>query len=289
MARIFGAGIAAVDIINVTDGYPAEDQEVRALRQIVRRGGNATNTLVVLSQLGHRCHWLGTLADDANSRVITGDLERYGVDMTYCQQIATSATPVSYITLNQRNGSRTIVHYRDLPELAADHVKDIPLTGVEWVHLEGRNAPQTRAILDHIRNRAPDISISVEIEKPRDRVELLFHGANTYLFSKAFALTQGFDSAPALLQHYRGKIPGALLVCTWGEQGAFALDNGRLLHAPAPAVSSVVDSIGAGDTFNAGFIHARLKHQDVQTALTTACALAAQKIAREGFDGLQEV
>ncbi|MCI0506390.1 MAG: PfkB family carbohydrate kinase [Gammaproteobacteria bacterium] len=287
MARIFGVGIAAVDIINVTDGYPAEDQEVRALRQSIRRGGNATNTLVVLSQLGHQCCWLGTLADDVNSQVIIEDLKHYDVDMSYCQRIAGSTTPVSYITLNRQNGSRTIIHYRDLPELSAESVLNVPLTAAHWIHLEGRNAMQSRQIMDNIRNQSPGIPISVEIEKPRDNLELLCGGADTYLFSKAFALTQGFDSAPALLQYYRRRIPGALLVCTWGDTGAFALENARLLHAPAPPVRTIVDTIGAGDTFNAGFIHARLNHSDVQTALLKACSLAAQKITREGFNGLQ--
>ena len=64
MARILGVGIATLDIINTVDGYPAEDSEVRAIHQRICRGGNATNTLVVLSQLGHRCAWAGVLADE---------------------------------------------------------------------------------------------------------------------------------------------------------------------------------------------------------------------------------
>jgi len=289
MARIFGVGIAAVDIINVTDGYPSEDEEVRALRQTIRRGGNATNTLVVLSQLGHECCWLGTLADDINSRVIIDDLQHFSVNTNYCQRITGSTTPVSYITLNQNNGSRTIIHYRDLPELRAEHVTDIPFNGAQWIHLEGRNVIETRKIMDNIKQRAPEIPLSVEIEKPREHLELLFSGADTYMFSRAYATTQDFDSAPALLHHFRQKIPNALLICTWGEHGAFALEKDRLLHTNAAAVTKIVDTIGAGDTFNAGFIHARLNHADVQTALNKACALAAQKISQEGFDGLYEI
>lgn len=288
MARIFGVGIAAVDIINVTDGYPLEDEEVRALRQSIRRGGNTTNTLVVLSQLGHECYWLGTLANDVNSQVIIDDLQRYSVNTSYCQRVANSTTPVSYITLNQNNGSRTIIHYRNLPELSANHVTQVPVGEAHWIHLEGRNVIETRRIIDDIKQRAPDIPLSVEIEKPREHLELLFTGVDTYLFSKAFAANQGFDSAPALLNHYRQKIPDALMVCTWGEQGAFALQDKNLLHAKAAAVTSIVDTIGAGDTFNAGFIHARLNHADVQTALSNACALAARKITQEGFDGLHD-
>lgn len=68
MSRILAIGIATLDIVNLVADYPPEDSEVRALDQRVSRGGNATNTLVVLSQLGHRCSWGGVLAEDADSR-----------------------------------------------------------------------------------------------------------------------------------------------------------------------------------------------------------------------------
>ena len=114
----------------------------------------------------------------------------------------------------------------------------------------------------------------------------MFSGADVYFFSKAFATTQGLESAEALLHHYRSKITDAILVCTWGEQGAYAMQNEQLFHASALTVNPIVDTIGAGDTFNAGFIHARLNNDDVQIALKKACALAAKKITVEGFDGI---
>ena len=286
MATIIGVGIAAVDIINTTDGYPAEDEEVRAVKQSIRRGGNATNTLVVLSQLGHQCVWLGTLADDINSRVIKEDLSQHNVDFSSCEQIANSKTPTSYITLNQNNGSRTIVHYRDLPELSVKSINAVDISQAQWIHFEGRNIDVTRQLMDTIKTQAPDITLSIEIEKPRDQLEHLFSGADVYFFSKAFAATQSLDSAEELLYHYSNVISGALLVCTWGEHGAYALQNQQLIHVPAPTVSHIVDTVGAGDTFNAGFIHARLNNDDIQTALEKACALAAKKITLEGFDGI---
>ncbi|VAX01070.1 hypothetical protein MNBD_GAMMA19-1040, partial [hydrothermal vent metagenome] len=55
MARVLVVGIATLDIINTVDDYPEEDTEVRASTQVMRRGGNACNTAVVLQQLGHQC------------------------------------------------------------------------------------------------------------------------------------------------------------------------------------------------------------------------------------------
>ncbi|MGD8885253.1 MAG: PfkB family carbohydrate kinase, partial [Gammaproteobacteria bacterium] len=173
MATVIGVGIAAVDIINFTDGFPREDDEVRAQRQDIRRGGNTANTLVVLSQLGHRCRWLGTLADDLNSMVIGDDFARYNIDTTGCEIITGGKTPTSYITLNQRNGSRTIVHYRDLPELSATAMNNIPLQHAHWVHFEGRNEIHTRYMIDHVKKQHASLPVSIEIEKPRDQLDLL--------------------------------------------------------------------------------------------------------------------
>ena len=197
--------------------------------------------------------------------------------------------PTSYITLNQNNGSRTIVHYRDLPELSIKSINTVDVNQAQWIHFEARNVANTRHMMDEVKNQAPDIPLSIEVEKHRDQLELLFNGADVYFFSKAFAATHSFDSAQALLHHYRNKITDALLVCTWGEQGAYALQDERLFHAPALTVRPIVDTIGAGDTFNAGFIHARLNNDDVQSALEKACALAAKKITLDGFDGIQDV
>lgn len=73
MARILTVGIATLDIVNQVSAYPAEDDEIRATAQTIRRGGNATNTAVVLSQLGHQVDWAGALVQQPNNAAITED------------------------------------------------------------------------------------------------------------------------------------------------------------------------------------------------------------------------
>ncbi|MDO7667563.1 MAG: PfkB family carbohydrate kinase, partial [Pseudomonadota bacterium] len=77
MAKILAIGIATLDIINTVESYPDEDSEQRALSQHQTRGGNATNTLTVLSQLGHHCTWAGVLIDEPDSQVIQHDLSHH--------------------------------------------------------------------------------------------------------------------------------------------------------------------------------------------------------------------
>jgi ketohexokinase len=292
MARILGIGIATLDIVNTTDGYPQEDDEVRALSQTVRRGGNVTNTLTVLSQLGHRCEWAGTLADDPSSEMIQTELHRYHIDTQRCTMIRGGHAPTSYITLNQKSGSRTIVHYRDLPEFSFAHFmdsinKDYPLNELEWLHVEGRNVPDTVKILAFVRTHFPQLNISIEIEKPRQNIEALYSSGDVLLFSRHFANALQYRDASEFLRAWRPKCPAPVLVCPWGEKGAYAMDNkGLLHHVGAVQISHVVDTIGAGDTFNAGFIHASLNHLSLPDRLRFANALAGKKCGQPGFDNL---
>ena len=288
MAKVLAVGIATLDIINEVDGYPREDTEVRALAQHIRRGGNATNTLVVLAQLGHACAWAGTLADDAQARIIRDELAHYHIDMTACQEIAGGTTPTSYVTLNRHNGSRTIVHYRDLPEYPFERFRQIPQADFQWLHLEGRNLEESEKILRYVASSRIKIAISLEIEKPRPAIERLFPLSPLLLISRHYAQARGYADARETLQQLRQLAPQADLLCTWGEQGAWlAPASGGLLHRPAETAEKAVDTLGAGDTFNAGIIHARSQGLDWSASLDFASRLAAYKCGRYGFAGLE--
>jgi ketohexokinase len=186
-AAVLGVGIAVRDIVNVVAEYPPEDAEVRALERRTARGGNCANTLDVLVQLGHRCAWAGVLAGDDGAGFIAEDLTRRGIDHSHARRLAGGATPTSYITLSRATGSRTIVHYRDLPELAAADFARQPLDGLDWVHFEGRNPVETAQMLARVRCERPDLPISVEIEKPREGIEQLFCGVDVLIVARTYA------------------------------------------------------------------------------------------------------
>merc|ERR1712066_638992 len=80
----------------------------------------------------------------------------------------------------------------------------------------------------------------------------------------------------------------AVWVCAWGKEGAFALDTktGKLHHEPVHKQKQVVDSVGAGDTFNAACLHAKLRGADVPGMLRCGCAVAGRKVSQKGFEGL---
>ncbi|MGM0563143.1 MAG: PfkB family carbohydrate kinase [Pseudomonadota bacterium] len=289
MAKILGVGNATLDIINRVDGYPAEDSENKALSQRMALGGNTANTLNVLSQLGHHCQFVGVLAYDAFGHAIREALGELGVSTGHC--FATRGqTPTSYITLNERNGSRTIVHYRNLPELHSAHfTEEIDVTRYAWIHFQARaNVDDVRAMAEHTRHtRQTHQVLSIEIEKPHEGVAALAPLADVLFCSKDYARHLGCESPEEMLALARQQGASDLIVCPWGTRGAVAEDAaGRRYSSPAFPPETVVDTVGAGDTFNAGFIDARCRGLDIEASLIHACRLAGKKVGQEGFEGV---
>lgn len=289
--HVLGVGIAAVDVVNLVAEYPAEDAEVRALDQRIVRGGNTANSLAVLRQLGHRCTWAGTLADDAGAALICRDLDRCGIDREQVAIVPDAQTPTSYITLSRTIGSRTIVHYRNLREFDAGDFGAVSLTDLDWVHFEGRVPYETERMIARVRRERPELPISVEIEKPRDGVERLFHGPNLLIFSRVYAQAQslsGQSPSPAVFLHQRAaECDPELCLLPWGAEGAYGLARGgEVVFAPAHRPAAIVDSIGAGDVFNAAAIDGLLRGLSLPELLSHANRIAGHKCGRRGFDGL---
>jgi ketohexokinase len=286
MSHILLIGNATLDIVNTVDHYPVEDEELRATHQCVSPGGNTANSAYVLAQLGHRVDLAAVLAREPDGERLAGLLRARGVGLEHCAW-REGRTPCSYVTVNARTGSRTIVHYRDLPELHADHLRSVPVERMDWVHLEARDGVLTGATLRALRGRLLDQPLSLEVEKERPGVDGLFALPDVILFSRPFARGRGFESARAFLGYMGGLCPQTLLACTWGEEGAWARDrDGTLHHAPAVSPAKVTETLGAGDTFNAGLIHALAGGRNVAEALTFAVTLAGRKVGQAGLDGL---
>jgi ketohexokinase len=282
--RILAVGVATLDLINRVDAYPEEDQEIRALAQQRRRGGNACNTLTVLSRLGHQCSWAGMLADDPSSAVVREDLSAARIDLRLAQVEAGGVTPTSYITSSRATGSRTIIHYRELSEYDDRYFALIDLSAYDWIHFEGRNPQSTLSMMKRAREEQRKITISIELEKAREGLEKCLAYADVVMVSRAYALANGCEDAQSLFALIAPYSVSAIRYLAWGDQGGWLQDaKGAIRSLPAFKPPRVVDTLGAGDVFNAGVIHALYQQDNPLEALRYAIRIAGEKCAREGL------
>src|SRR5574337_918121 len=135
--------------------------------------------------------------------------------------------------------------------------------------------------------RSIAMTTSVEVEKPRPGIEEVFADVGLLIFSFAYAGRRGCDTPLSFLLQMRERAPQADLILTWGKEGAYGLDRrGTMHHSPAYPPAEVKDTLGAGETFNAGLIDAYLKGLELAEALPHACRLAGKKCGQIGFDQL---
>jgi ketohexokinase len=285
MSKILGIGNAVLDIILTVDHHPEEDEELRAQNKQIATGGNVNNTLYVLNQLGHSSDICTTIAADSESKQLLSGLKERNISTEHTQKFIKGRTPSSYVTLNAQNGHRTIVHYRDLPEVSFDFFAKIEIEEYDWLHFEGRNTTQLPGMLNIAKTFLTHQPISLEVEKPRDGIETLFPNVNLIIFSHHYAKAKGFSDGQALLESL--ELPNANTVCTWGSDGVwFKAINSDVEHINAEKVSPVIDTLGAGDTFNAGLIHSLISKHSLKEAVIYANKLAAKKCQQPGLDNL---
>ncbi|XP_047203864.1 ketohexokinase isoform X2 [Girardinichthys multiradiatus] len=295
--KILCVGLVCLDIINVVDKYPEEDTDSRCLSQHWQRGGNASNSCTVLSLLGAPCAFMGSLAAGPVADFIMADFLQRRIDVSEVAWQIKGQTPCACCVVCPSSGSRTVFLYDiDLPDVTVEHFSNINLDQFKWIHWEARNASEQVKMIQQVEmfnTKRPEhqrITISVEIEKTREQLYELFPYGDVVFVSKDVAHHFGFNSAEAALKGLYHRVKkGAILICAWAEKGADALGpDGLLLHSDAFPPETLVDTLGAGDTFNAGVLYTLSNEGSLQDALTFGCRVAGRKCGFHGYDGIRE-
>ncbi|KAF7703997.1 ketohexokinase isoform X2 [Silurus meridionalis] len=293
--KILCVGLVCLDIINVVDQFPEEDTDTRCVSQRWQRGGNASNSCTVLSLLGAPCAFMGSLAAGPIADFIVGDFSRRGVDISSVAWQQRGETPCACCIVCQKSGSRTVVLYdTNLPDVCADDFSKLDLRQYKWIHFEGRNADEQVKMIEQVKSfnatqeEKNRITVSVEIEKTRPSLYQLFPHGDVVFVSKDVAMHFGFDSAASAVKGFYGRVKdGAVLICAWAEKGADAKGpDGTVLHSEAFPPEKLVDTLGAGDTFNASVIYSLSRGGSLQEALTFGCQIAGKKCGVHGYDGI---
>ncbi|XP_072237435.1 ketohexokinase isoform X5 [Leuresthes tenuis] len=296
--KVLCVGLVCLDIINVVDKYPEEDSDSRCLSQRWQRGGNASNSCTVLSLLGAPCAFMGSLATGPMADFIMADFSRRAIDVTPVVWQVKGQTPCACCVVCPSSGSRTVFLYdTDLPDVTVENFSRVNLHQFKWIHWEGRNVDEQVKMIQQVQmynSKLPQqqrITVSVEIEKTRQPLYQLFPYGDVVFVSKDVSRYFGFQSAEEALKGLYNRVKkGAILICAWAEKGADALGpDGLLIHSDAFPPESLVDTLGAGDTFNASVIYTLSNGGSLQDALTFGCQVAGAKCGFHGYDGISRV
>ncbi|XP_023173172.2 ketohexokinase [Drosophila hydei] len=291
-------GCTVIDFVTINESFPTEDTDRRCLDGYWQRGGNASNVSTVLRLLGANVDFFGMLSRSNGFRVLLDDLDQRGIGIQHCPKTEKDP-PFSSVIIVKETGSRTIVHCnKNYPYITWEDFRKIDLDRYGWVHFEARQSQETikmiKTVQEHNRNHNSNILISLDFETTFEKNLPLCGLCDYVVFSSELASQQGWKSSQetcyALASSLKPECPS--IICPWGSTGAACLDTvfNKFSNVAAFKPDHIVDTLGAGDSFMAGFIYATYVMQcSLSDAVSFANRVAGHKITDFGYDHIAEL
>lgn len=261
-------------------GLPGPGQELRTPNFLRSPGGGAIITAVAAARLGLRCGVVSGLSSDSarllrDEKIAIRNLraDREPPAVTVALSTRTDRRFVTFDGVNRRLGPRV---RKAVPQMPARHVHFalVPRPCRPWV-----------SVVRHLRRRGISTSwdFGWDDRLARDRhlpvlattVDYLFLNRDEALmYSRTTRLTTALE---------RWRRAGNYVVIKLGSSGSRLLGGADSvdIHARGKRVRAV-DSTGAGDAFNGGFLAARLRGDTLDAALALGNRIGALSTQRAG-------
>jgi 2-dehydro-3-deoxygluconokinase len=265
-------------------------------------GGTESNVAVALARLGRRVTWLSALPENPLGRRIDATLRSHGVDTSHVVWRANTRAGLYFLEPGSPPRPTRVIYDRVDSAVATLDPDSVPyglLASTRALHLTGITpalSPTCAEITHRLAGQARtsgiplifDVNYRALLWTPDeaarglayflDRVSVLFCGSGDA------ATIWGLAGSPETVAYgLLDRSSAEIVVVTAGDAGAVALTRaGERDSQSAPQVD-VIDPVGAGDAFAAGFLHVWLDDPaDLTSALRSGVALASIQMTSPG-------
>jgi len=282
------AGELNLDLIlyGLPDVLPPE-RELLANDMMLTLGSSSAIVAHNLAALGSRVGFISRIGNDQFGQMALERLGGAGVDVSKVSR-TTGSVKTGLTVLLQRDGWRNILTYPGtIFDLAPEHLDFDYLASSQHFHLSSyylqrglqAHIPE---LLQRLRNKGLTISFDCN-DDPDDHWtgirEVLRH-VDVFLPNEREAKRiTGTDNLDEAIDQLAEMVP--LLVVKLGPQGAMARRGKERVLSPAVKVDAV-DAVGAGDSFDAGFLNEFLRGSDLDACLASGNRSGALSVTRPG-------
>lgn len=283
------AGELNLDLIlyGLPDQLPPE-RELLASGMSLTLGSSSAIVAHNLSALGTSVGFQSRIGDDDFGQIALDRLRHAGVDVSKVR-VVPGPTKTGLTVLLPRAGWRNILTYPGtIAEFCWDDLDLNYLASSRHFHfssyyLQSALRPRVAELFQHLKSKGLTISLDTNDDPAdtweNDLEEVLRH-VDIFLPNEREAMKiAGTTNLESAIEKLAKQVP--LLVVKLGRQGAMAQRASERFLSPAQQVEAV-DPVGAGDSFDAGFLHQYLKGSDVQTCLAAGNLAGALSTTRPG-------
>lgn len=287
MFDVLVAGEINPDLILSGDVVPRFHQaEQRVERALLSVGSSSAIFACGAARLGLKTAFVGVCGDDVFGRYMLDELGKRGVDVA--NVVVRSGQPTGLSVILNRGDDRAILTLPGLiPALRAPDVSDSMLRQARHLHVASYFLQtELQAGLPSLFQRARGLGLTTSLDTNYDPSEEwsgldgLLPVTNVLLPNEreAVALSRTSNVEEAAL---RLASQVETLAVKLGPLGALGMRGSARDRVPSIPVN-VVDAVGAGDSFDAGFLYAYLNHWDLERSLRLACVCGALSVQRAG-------
>lgn len=290
--RFVVCGEALIDMLPVAEVTPAETQWAALA------GGGPMNTAVALRRLGEDVQFLGRLGGDAFGAQIENYLETNDVGLDLAVRTS-DPTSLAIVSLDGDGKAQYTFHFDGTSNFGWRKEEFPRLNDDDWLHfgsIAAITGPGVRPTLDFVSTTPATVSYDINVRPTvqpdraayfhmvTDLMDAVGSGGGIVKASDEDINWLVEDDDPlAYAEAWVVEYGLALFIVTLGSDGVVALKpDGRSIRVPGHRVD-LVDTVGAGDTFMAGFLSAYATDpMDVEGALARGAAAAALVCGRKG-------
>lgn len=249
-------------------------------------GGSAHNLATNLSELGTTTYILGSVGKDDHGEEYLRNLRIHGAITKYVT-LKEGLTGMSLVFLY--NGEKTVLTSRGANEHLSEEDLNIEVfdkidTMVLTSLISDENMALMKKAIEEAKKRDIRIimnpSMSMVSHRPEELKYAMRNSQVIIMNGKESMLITGekdIDSAIKALKNYGAET----VIVTLDVKGAMVADDSQIFQVPTYKVK-VVDTTGGGDSFTAGFIHAKYQGYQTREAVMFASAVAALNIITPG-------
>ncbi|MEX0905730.1 MAG: carbohydrate kinase family protein [Balneolaceae bacterium] len=286
---ILVVGDLNVDLIfNKINKMPQLGEEQRADEMDLTMGGSTAIFACNIAKLDSRVEYMSKIGEDSFGRFLLEEMKSYNVGVGSIISDSAYRTGATII-LNIQNDRLMVTYPGAMEYLSVDEITDEILGSARHIHTSAIFfQPLLKQKLAELFKRAKNLGLTTSMDTqwdPEEKwdldLEKILPNLDFFLPNEDefIRLTDQPDLEKALdsLAHYN-----TCFVIKRGTKGALMFHHKKKTSIPSLKVSNIVDTIGAGDSFNAGFIHAYLNGNDLSTCLEEGTRTAAVSTTAAG-------
>ncbi|MGO9386997.1 MAG: carbohydrate kinase family protein [Methanobacterium sp.] len=265
---VVGFGALNIDKLYQVNKIAKEDEEAYIKDYTQSCGGSAANTVVGLSRLGLKTGYIGKVANDPEGTLILDNLKNEDVNTNGITiEEGRTGNVMGYVDLNGQRALYVDPGVNDLiklEEIKIEYLKDIKI-----LHLTSFVGDSIKAQEELLEELPPSVKVSFDpgriyAEKGLGYIKNILERTNILLVNEEELkiLTNNYVNILEDQIKNLTEFEIDLIIVKRGVKGCY-VTNGIKSHSVEAFQVKCVDTTGAGDAFNAGFIYGLLEGKNI--------------------------